>query len=140
MRLEIRPTAKCALETNTRIRLFLGAGEALGRAIVLEPSAAIAHGSSGLAQLVMQDPVVALAGDRFVIRDETSRRTLGGGVVLNPLGRRNRRPTELYRQRLAMLSDAMGAGCNRGPAQSAGHLRDAGLPYRDRTQSANRRD
>ena len=34
----------------------------------------------------MQDPVVALAGDRFVIRDETSRRTLGGGVVLNPLG------------------------------------------------------
>lgn len=110
VRLEIRPTARAALETNTRIRLFLGAGETLGRAIVLEPSAAIAHGNSGLAQLVMQEPVVALAGDRFVIRDETSRRTLGGGVVLNPLGRRNRRPAELYRQRLAMLADAAGPG------------------------------
>ena len=110
VRLEIRPTARTALETNTRIRLFLGAGETLGRAIVLEPSATIAHGSSGLAQLVMQEPMVALAGDRFVIRDETSRRTLGGGVVLNPLGRRNRRPAELYRQRLAMLADAAGPG------------------------------
>ncbi len=109
VRLEIRPTARCALETNTRIRLFLGAGEALGRAIVLEPSAAIQHGSSGLVQLVMQDPVVALAGDRFVIRDETSRRTLGGGVVLNPLGRRNRRPSELYRQRLTMLTGTVGS-------------------------------
>jgi selenocysteine-specific elongation factor len=110
VRLEIRPTARCALETNSRIRLFLGASESLGRAIVLEPSGAIQHGSSGLAQLVMQDPVVALAGDRFVIRDETSRRTLGGGVVLNPLGRRNRRPSELYRQRLAMLTDATEPG------------------------------
>ncbi len=52
---------------------------------------------------------MALAGDRFVIRDETSRRTLGGGVVLNPLGRRNRKPAELYRQRLLTLAGAAGA-------------------------------
>jgi len=109
VRLEIRPTARAALKTNTRIRFFLGAGEALGRAIVLEPAAQIEHGHSGLAQIVMQEPVVALAGDRFVIRDETSRRTLGGGVVLNPLGRRNRKPAELYRQRLATLGNAAGA-------------------------------
>ena len=109
MRLEIRPTARAALKTNTRIRFFLGAGEALGRVIVLEPSAEIEHGHSGLAQLVMQEPVVALAGDRFVIRDETSRRTLGGGVVLNPLGRRNRKPAELYRRRLLTLAGAAGA-------------------------------
>jgi selenocysteine-specific elongation factor len=53
--------------------------------------------------------VVALTGDRFVIRDETSQRTLGGGVVLNPLGRRNRKPVEQYRERLATLAAAAGA-------------------------------
>jgi selenocysteine-specific elongation factor len=108
-RLEIRPTARSAFANNTRIRLFIGAAEALGRAIVLDASAEIPHGSSGLAQLVLQQPVVALAGDRFVIRDETNRRTVGGGVVLNPLGRRNRKPVELYRERLAMLADTAGA-------------------------------
>src|SRR5579885_2440754 len=107
--LEIRPTARAALANNTRVRVFSGAAEVMGRAIVLEASGEIRHGSSGLAQLVLQQPVVALAGDRFVIRDETNRRTLGGGVVLNPLGRRNRKPAEQYRAHLAALAGAAGA-------------------------------
>jgi selenocysteine-specific elongation factor len=107
-RLEIRPTARAALANNTHIRLFIGAAEALGRAIVLDASGEIRHGSSGLAQIVLQQPVVALSGDRFVIRDETNQRTLGGGVVLNPLGRRSRKPVELYCERLAMLTNSSG--------------------------------
>src|SRR5579875_204560 len=103
VRLEVRPAAKRALANNTHIRLFIATAQALGRVIVLEAEEEIAIKSSGLAQLVLQTPVVALAGDRFVIRDETSQRTLGGGVVLNPLGRRTRRPRELYRQRLQLL-------------------------------------
>ena len=59
--------------------------------------------AAGLAQFVLDDPVVALAGDRFVIRDETNLRTLGGGIVLNPLGRRVRKPLEFYRANLRML-------------------------------------
>ncbi|HKD70125.1 MAG TPA: selenocysteine-specific translation elongation factor [Candidatus Binataceae bacterium] len=108
-RLEIRPTARAAFANNTRVRLFIGAAEAMGRAIVLDASGEIRHGSIGMVQLVMREPVVALAGDRFVIRDETNRRTVGGGMVLNPLGRRNRKPVELYRERLATLADCIGA-------------------------------
>jgi selenocysteine-specific elongation factor len=108
-RLEIRPTARAALANNTRVRLFIGSAEAMGRAIVLEAQGEIPHGNSGLVQLVLNQPVVALSGDRFVIRDETSQRTLGGGVVLNPLGRRNRKPVEAYRARLATLSTATDA-------------------------------
>ncbi len=104
-RVEIRPTSRAALPNNTRIRLFIGAAEVMGRAIVLEPDGEIPQGASGLAQLVLQQPVAALTGDRFVIRDETNQRTLGGGVVLNPLGRRNRKPAELYRERLLRLAD-----------------------------------
>ena len=58
---------------------------------------------------MLDDPVVALAGDRFVIRDETNSRTLGGGIVLNPLGRRVRKPLEAYRANLRMLKDSSGA-------------------------------
>ena len=107
--LEIRPAAKRALKNNTRVRLFIGTTETIARAIVLDDTGAIAPKAAGLAQLVTDDPVVALAGDRFVIRDETNSRTLGGGIVLNPLGRRVRKPIEAYRANLRMLKDSSGA-------------------------------
>ncbi len=107
--LEIRPAAKRALKNNTRVRLFIGTAETIARAIVLDEAGTIAPKAAGLAQLVAEDPVVALAGDRFVIRDETNSRTLGGGVVLNPLGRRVRKPLEAYRANLLMLKNSSGA-------------------------------
>ncbi|MGD0076929.1 MAG: SelB C-terminal domain-containing protein, partial [Candidatus Binataceae bacterium] len=107
-RVEIRPAAKRPLKTNDRIRFFIGTAEVLGRAIVLEESGEIAVKQSGLAQIVLQHPVVALAGDRFVLRNETSQRTIGGGIVLNPTGRRIRKPLAIYRERLAALSGGRG--------------------------------
>lgn len=104
--IEIRPSAKRALKNNERIRVFIATAEAMGRAIILDENGAIAPKSRGLAQVVLDDPVVALAGDRFVVRDQTNVRTLGGGVVLNPLGRRIRKPLEIYRANLAVISAA----------------------------------
>ncbi|MGH7917313.1 MAG: selenocysteine-specific translation elongation factor, partial [Candidatus Binataceae bacterium] len=102
-RLELRPAAKRPLRNNQRVRFFIGTAETIGRAIVLESAGQIAPKQNGLVQLVFDEPVVALNGDRFVVRDETNLRTLGGGVVLNPLGRRVRRPLELYVKGLAAL-------------------------------------
>jgi len=107
--LEIRPAARRPLKNNDRVRLFAATAEMLGRAIILEESGEIPVKHSGLAQLVLQHPIVALTGDRFVLRDETSQRTIGGGIVLNPLGRRNRKPLAFYRERLAKLRDSHGA-------------------------------
>ncbi|MGH7865996.1 MAG: selenocysteine-specific translation elongation factor [Candidatus Binataceae bacterium] len=109
-RLEIRPAAKRPLKSNQRVRLFIGTSDTLARAIVLDERLEIPPKSSGLVQLVTDQPIVALAADRFVVRDETNLRTLGGGVVLNPLGRRSRRPLDSYRRNLAALSDAAGPG------------------------------
>jgi selenocysteine-specific elongation factor len=106
--LEIRPAAKRALKNNQRVRVFLATAETLGRVIVMEEPGEIAPKRSALVQIVLNDPLVALAGDRFVIRDETNIRTLGGGVVLNPLGRRVRKPLELYLQDLAALGGPFG--------------------------------
>ncbi len=107
--LEVRPAARRALKSNERVRFFTGTSETMARLIVLEPDGSIAVKRGGLVQLVFNEPMVALAGDRFVIRDETSRRTLGGGRVLNPYGRRSRRPLERYRERLTTLRDQSGA-------------------------------
>ena len=106
--LEIRPAAKRALKSNRRIRMFIGTTETLGRAIVLEDQPEIAPKTRGLAQFVLDDPIVALAGDRFVIRDETNVRTIGGGIVLNPKGRESRKPLATYRSSLNALASAQG--------------------------------
>jgi len=108
--LEVRPSAKRPLKNNERVRIFIGTAETLARAIILDEAGTIAFKSRGLVQLVLDEPVVALSGDRFVVRDQTNVRTLGGGVVLNPLGRRNRKPLDEYRKNL----DALGAVA--GPA------------------------
>src|SRR5262249_35961808 len=39
---------------------------------------------AGWVQLVLRAPVLALRGDRFVVRDQTARGTLGGGIVVHP--------------------------------------------------------
>jgi selenocysteine-specific elongation factor len=78
--------------------------------IVLEGPAEIAPKKRALVQVVLIDPIVALVGDRFVIRDETNMRTLGGGIVLNPLGRRARKPLDLYLVNLNALGGPFGPG------------------------------
>jgi selenocysteine-specific elongation factor len=105
--LEIRPAAKRPLKQNQRVRFFIGAAETIGRVILLD-APELAPKNCGLAQIVLDDPVVALAADRFVIRDETNVRTLGGGRVLNPFGRRSRKPLENYVRNLRSLTDGFG--------------------------------
>src|SRR5581483_11023483 len=107
--LEVRPAAKRPIKNNSRIRLFAGTSEMLARMILLEDRVALAPKESALAQIVADEPAVVLAGDRFVIRDETNMRTLGGGVVLNPLGRRARKPLDAYRRNLIAIRDGAGA-------------------------------
>jgi selenocysteine-specific elongation factor len=107
--LEIRPSAKRPLKNNERVRIFIGTAETLARAIILDQAGAIAPKSRGLVQLVLDDPVVALFGDRFIVRDQTNMRTLGGGVALNPLGRRIRKPLDAYRRNLDALAGMPGA-------------------------------
>lgn len=56
-------------------------------------------GESGIVQIHLEEPVVIQPGDRFVLRNTSSDRTLGGGEVLDisPLHHR-RRPEKLIKQ------------------------------------------
>ena len=63
-------------------RLHVGAAEVGARVVPLAPP--LAPGGSGLVQLVLDQPVAAFTGDRYILRDPSARRTLGGGRFLDP--------------------------------------------------------
>ena len=78
------------------IHLHLGASDVLARVATLE-SDAIAPGHQQLVQLVLDTPIAALAGDRFIIRDPSATRTLGGGSIIDAFAaeRGRRKPKRL---------------------------------------------
>jgi len=86
-RVEIRPAARRPLASHTHVRLHLGTAEVMGKIVWLDGRAAVAPKESGYAQLVLQEPVAAFGGDHFVLRDQTARGTIGGGVILHPFAR-----------------------------------------------------
>src|SRR5262245_61124346 len=90
-RVELRPGARHGLVSHGRVRVHRGTAEVLGRVVLLDGAPTLPPRHSAWAQLVLRAPVVALRGDRFVLRDETARWTLGGGVVVNPFAERWRR-------------------------------------------------
>ena len=55
----------------------------VGAQVVLLGDEPIAPGSEALVQLVLDRPIAAAAGDRFVLRDTTAQRTIGGGRFLD---------------------------------------------------------
>jgi selenocysteine-specific elongation factor len=72
-----------ALRHWTPVHLHLAAVAVTGRVAVLE-GGSIAPGNSGLVQLVLDEPIGALSGDRFILRDQSARRTIGGGRIIDP--------------------------------------------------------
>ena len=89
--LELLPAVRKALAVRTRIRVHLGTAEVLGRVAQIR---GLAPGDSGLARLVLEHPLVARGGDRFVIRSFSPVTTIGGGVVLDPFPPRRPRVSE----------------------------------------------
>ncbi len=82
-RLALLPGEARALRHWTPVHVHLGAVEVNGR-IALLRDAPLQPGDSALVQLVLDQPIGALHGDRFIVRDQSARRTLGGGRVLDP--------------------------------------------------------
>ena len=75
--------AESPLRHNSEIKLFLGASEVMARARVLGIQEC-PPGGEGFLQLMLRDPVVALRGDRFIIRRPSPPATIGGGQVVDP--------------------------------------------------------
>lgn len=83
----------------TPVHIHSAAAAATGRVAILE-GGSIAPGETGLVQVVLDAPVGLLVGDRFILRDQSARRTIGGGRIVDPFSpaRGRSRP-----QRLALV-------------------------------------
>ena len=88
--IDVLPGASRALRSRSRVRFHIGAAEVLGRIRVLEASSQVAAGHGGLAQLRLEAPVVALHGDRFILRSYSPAETIAGGVILDPFAVKHR--------------------------------------------------
>ena len=94
------------------VRLHHAAAEVDAR-IVLLGDDAIAPGSTALVQLVLDRPIAAAAGDRYILRDTTAQRTIGGGKLLDLRApARKRRTAERLAQLQALDDDAERALAN----------------------------
>jgi selenocysteine-specific elongation factor len=65
------------------VKLFLGAAEIVSRVRLLG-SDELKPGDEGWLQLELDDPVVAIRGDRYILRRPSPGETLGGGIVVDP--------------------------------------------------------
>ena len=96
--------ASSALKNGAEVKLFIGASEVVGRARILGDDQ-LTPGKGGFLQLELRDPVVAVRGDRYILRRPSPGETLGGGVVLDadPRGRHRRKDTAVI-ERLKALT------------------------------------
>ncbi|HEV7801982.1 MAG TPA: selenocysteine-specific translation elongation factor [Burkholderiales bacterium] len=91
-----------ALEHWTPVHLHLATSDVTAR-VATRRGAGIAPGASAVVQLVLDQPIGALRGDRFILRDQSATRTLGGGFVLDPFAPATRRSTTARMEELAAL-------------------------------------
>jgi selenocysteine-specific elongation factor len=110
----------------TPVRLYHAADEIEARIVLLndEPTQ---PGSTASIQIVLSRPTAAAVGDRYVLRDTSGSRTIGGGrfLDLRPPTRRRRTTERLAQLRAQTLSD---------PAQSLVALLECPPFYVDLTQ------
>lgn len=76
------PDSNSSLLHNTEVKLFLGTSEQVARVRLLGTDE-LKPGEEGWLQLELQKPVVALRGDRYILRRPSPGETLGGGVVVD---------------------------------------------------------
>ncbi len=102
VRMRVLEDEKRPLAHWTPVHLYLGAGDVLAR-VSIRRGGSIKPGESAVMQFVTDKPVSALSGDRFIVRDQSALRTLGGGVVIDPAAQRKRRSAQVRAAQLAAL-------------------------------------
>jgi len=95
-RLRWLATSRRPLKRTARVLVHAGTAQTLATVSLLDRGE-LPPGGEALAQLHLDHPIVALPGDRFILRgfalQKEHRTTVGGGTVIRVLGPRHRRGT-----------------------------------------------
>jgi selenocysteine-specific elongation factor len=79
---ELLPDAPRPVKSRDRVRVHAGTSEVMARVLLLD-RAELVPGASTFARFRLEGPLVALPGDRFVIRSYSPMVTIGGGTLLD---------------------------------------------------------
>ncbi len=75
--------ASAPLRHNSEVKFFLGSGKTLATVRLLGAES-LPPGAEGWLQIELHQPVVAVRGDRFILRRPSPGETIGGGIVVDP--------------------------------------------------------
>jgi len=131
------------LKHDQQVKMFLGAAQTMARVRVLGMDK-IDPGEEGWLQLVLEEPIVAVRGDHYILRRPSPGATLGGGRIADPHPRRRHRlkdrdvvlglqkmlqgsPGEMLAQALLQL----------GPTRMMTAIEKAGLSVSDASDAIN---
>ena len=78
------------LRNRIPVHVHIGSADVTGRINLLEKSVA-EPGCAEFAEVILDRPIHAVRGDKIVLRDQSARRTVGGGVVLDSLTQTEKR-------------------------------------------------
>ena len=78
------------LKNRALVRFHTGTSETISR-IILPDRDELEPGEETYAQVIPETPVVAMSGDRFVIRSYSPVTTVGGGEIMDPLAKKRRK-------------------------------------------------
>ena len=112
VRLRILPGAG-APKPDAAVHVHLAAAHVTARLAPLDPPR-LQPGGAGLARLVLERPIGALAGDRLVLRDAAASQTIGGGAVVDPFPPRRGRGSPARLTQLKALSESEPVAALRG--------------------------
>jgi selenocysteine-specific elongation factor len=90
VRMRLIPATPEPLEQNIRLDLFVGAAEVPCRVTLLDREE-LAPGEEGWLQLRLDRPIALARGDRYILRQPSPSRTIGGGQVVDTHPPRHRR-------------------------------------------------
>ena len=91
LRLDVQLTllsdAPTALKHLIPAKLYIGARRVSAKVALIENGdSSLTPGQTSMAQLILDSPISAYSGERFVLRDDSESFHLGGGVILDPIG------------------------------------------------------
>ncbi|MYN15517.1 selenocysteine-specific translation elongation factor [Rugamonas sp. FT107W] len=107
--LTLMPDCGQTLKSWSPLHVHLGAAHHTANVVMLD-SELLAPGETGRVQLVLDAPVHAVPGDRFVIRNAQATVTIGGGMVLDPFGPARKRRSAARMAWLRALADFVASG------------------------------
>ena len=119
VKLDFSARAPRPLEQRTRVRIHHGTREAMARVVLLEGDV-LQPGESAFAQLRLEAPLVATAGDLFVMRSYSPMLVIGGGNVVDahpPKRQKSAGAAELAEREILPIEEVVAEALDRAGAK-----------------------